>query len=380
MRGGRWPAELVLAVCLPEVYVSRTPMSEPLVQVLLFGGLCLFIDSLRACAGGDVGARRPGRGLALAGLGGLALGLTVLASIGSLGMLLPAFPVLAVLFVARRPQAGPFGLGLFLGIGIGLAAALVLARPYLSTLSAQLHLIGLCAAGFGVVTALLAPLAFPGVRSRVRRVCAFRLRFTWFKGEKVVLPSLGAVLAGLALVLPVLVLAGLAVRPYLQTVRGQTDPAMIRQVAALQRLERLPVDGHAPVLRVKPLLGVLVPRGARGAARLRGGGGARAAARYARCCSSSAPVRCLVRRSRLWGLPFLIIGWSVVTVLWDPAVVPWQPLASHRLVPVVLPGLLLLAVWVSSWLTSRASWSAPPARPSGWSGPAACSRWRSRRW
>jgi hypothetical protein len=57
----------------------------------------------------------------------------------------------------------------------------------------------------------------------------------------------------------------------------------------------------------------------------------------------------------LWVLPFLIIAWSVVTVLWDPAVVPWQPLASHRLVPVVLPGLLLLAVWLSSRLTSRAS-------------------------
>jgi hypothetical protein len=57
----------------------------------------------------------------------------------------------------------------------------------------------------------------------------------------------------------------------------------------------------------------------------------------------------------MWALPFLIIGWSVATALWDPAVVPWQPLASHRLVPVVLPGLLLLALWVSSRLTSRAS-------------------------
>jgi hypothetical protein len=57
----------------------------------------------------------------------------------------------------------------------------------------------------------------------------------------------------------------------------------------------------------------------------------------------------------LWGLPFAIIAWSVVTVLWDPSVVPWQPMASHRLVPVVLPGLVLFAIWVSSWLTSHAS-------------------------
>ena len=46
---GAWQAvaaELVLALCLPEVYAARTPFGEPLVQVLLFGGLCLFIDSL----------------------------------------------------------------------------------------------------------------------------------------------------------------------------------------------------------------------------------------------------------------------------------------------------------------------------------------------
>jgi hypothetical protein len=57
----------------------------------------------------------------------------------------------------------------------------------------------------------------------------------------------------------------------------------------------------------------------------------------------------------LWGLPLAIVAWSVVTVLWDPAVVPWQPLASHRLVPVVLPGVVLFAVWMSSWLVSRAT-------------------------
>ena len=42
-------------------------------------------------------------------------------------------------------------------------------------------------------------------------------------------------------------------------------------------------------------------------------------------------------------------------MLWDPAVVPWQPMASHRLVPVVLPGLVLFAVWMSSRLTARAA-------------------------
>jgi hypothetical protein len=362
---GAWWAvagELVLAVCLPEVYASRTPLSEPLVQVLLFGGLCLFIDSFavrRRNAGlvgltgpVDLAGRSGYRGLAPAGLGGLALGLTVLASIGSLGLLLPVFPVLAVLFMARRPQAGPFGLGFFLGIGTGLTAALVLERSYLSAISPQLHVIGLCAAGFGAATALLAPLAFPGARSRVRRVCAFQVRFRWFKGESVVLPSLEVVCTALATVLPVVVLVGLTVRPYLQVIRGQTDPALIRQVAALQRLEKLPPDGlrqyyESSLYWVFWYLGLP-------AVLLACAGTAVLGRQSVRAALSQRPVASAAAL-RMWCLPFLIICWSAVIVLWDPAVVPWQPLASHRLVPVVLPGILLLALWVASRLTSRAS-------------------------
>jgi hypothetical protein len=349
--GGWWgvAAELVLAVSLPEVYTARTPLAEPLVQVLLFGGLCLFIDSLA------LRGQSRGGGLALAGLGGLALGLTVLASIGSLGLLLPVFPVLGVLFVARRAQAGPFGLGLLAGIGLGLASALVLARAYLAAVAPQLHLIGLCAAGTSAAAVLAAPLALPGVRSRMRRAFAFNVRFPWFKGEKAVLPSLGGVAQWLALVLPVAVLVGLAERPYLQVVRGQTDPAVISAVAALQHAERLPVDGSrqyyesslywvmwylgAPALLLACTAASAVGRRVMQAV---------LAGRSAAPWSTSPAVR-------LWGLPFLLVGWSVVTVLWDPVVVPWQPFASHRLVPAVLPGIILLAVWMSRWLAAYAA-------------------------
>jgi len=347
---GAWwavAAELVLAVCLPEVYAARTAFSEPLVQVLLFGGLCLCIDSLvpPRVAGG--------RGLVLAGLGGLSLGLTVLVSIGSLGMLLPAFPVLAVLFMTRRPQAAPFGLGLFVGIGLGLAAGLVLSRDYLSTVSTQLHLIGLSVVGFGAATALLAPLAFPKVGSWARRVCAAPVRFKWFKGRTGALPALGVLLAAVALVLPVLVLAGLAARPYLQTVRGQVDPSMARAVESLQRLEHLPVDGQrqyyeSSLYWVFWYLGVP-------AVLLACAGAAVLGRRLVRATLSSDASASLIATLRLWALPFLLIGWTVVSVLLNPYVVPWQPLGSHRLVPLVLPGLLLFAVWVSSHLTSRAA-------------------------
>jgi hypothetical protein len=382
---GAWWAvagELVLAVSLPEVYTSRTPFSEPLVQVLLFGGLCLFIDSL-------VLRRR-----LLAGLGGFALGLTVLASVASLLILLPAFPVLAALFVAKRPEAGPFGVGLALGMGTGLATGLVLARAYLSTVSGQLHLIGLCAFDCCALTALVLTLGIPPVRTWLRRVFAYRQRVIGLRGEVSRLPSLGDLAQWLALVLPVLVLVGLAERPYFQVVRGQTDPAMVRAVAALQRLEGLPVDGLRQYyesslhwvlwyLGAPTLLLACAGAAALGRRQVEAGltegphvaadsasdsgpaadsasvdvpdADAGADAAPGRDAAPAADVAGPASAVWLWGLPFLIVAWSVVTVLWDPAVVPWQPLASHRLVPVVLPGLVLLAVWLASWLTARAA-------------------------
>ena len=352
---GAWWAvagELVLAVGLPEVYTSRTPFSEPLVQVLLFGGLCLFIDSL-------VTRRR-----LLAGLGGLALGLTVLASIASVGVLLPVFPFLALFYVARRPQAGSFGAGLVVGTGTGMVAAFMLARPYLSTLSTQLRLIGWCLFGCYAVSGLVLLLAIPAVWAWVRRVLAFRVRVIGFKGEVYLLPPPARWAQWLALVLPAIALAGLAERPLVQTVRGQADPSMIRAVAALQHLEGLPVDGlrryyessgHWVLWYLGAPALLLACAGAAGlgwrlvATAL--GGRSAAAADPGAAAAATVPARAVA----LWGLPFAIIAWSVVTVLWDPSVVPWQPMASHRLIPVVLPGLVLLAVWLSSWLMARAS-------------------------
>ena len=443
--GGWWAVagEFVLAAALPEVYTSRAPFSEPLVQVLLFGGLCLFTDSLAT------------RRRTLAGLGGLALGLTVLASAASLGLLLPAIPALAALITTKRKLAAPFGAGLVVGAGTGLAAGIVLARPYLSALSPQLHLIELCAYGCCGVAALTLLLAMPAVRARVRRVCAFHVPVVGLRGQQSYLPSLGDLAQWLALVLPVAVLVGLAERPYLQTVRGQADPAMVRAVAALQRLEGLPVDGlrqyyesslhwvlwylgapalllacagvaaiglrsveaglggtprasaadadadadpgadadadpvavpdpgPGPVTEPYPAVGPgprpdpgLRPSPAAGlygrsdpgprpdpglrpspaadpdtvAIPVAGPAAALDPAAPAPAAGPPAPTSVVW----LWGLPLLIVAWSVVTVLWDPSVVPWQPMASHRLVPVVLPGLVLFGVWMSSWLLARA--------------------------
>jgi hypothetical protein len=50
----------------------------------------------------------------------------------------------------------------------------------------------------------------------------------------------------------------------------------------------------------------------------------------------------------------MIALWVIVTVLYRPAVSPDQPWASRRLVPFVLPGLILGAIWASVWLKERA--------------------------
>ncbi len=61
--GRQWaPAgALVLALSLPQLYVSRDAFAEPVIEILLFGGLCLLIDALTL--GRKQGAarhRRPG--------------------------------------------------------------------------------------------------------------------------------------------------------------------------------------------------------------------------------------------------------------------------------------------------------------------------------
>ena len=46
----------------------------------------------------------------------------------------------------------------------------------------------------------------------------------------------------------------------------------------------------------------------------------------------------------------MIFAWAIVTTLYRPAITPDQPWASRRLVPTVLPGFILLAVWAADWL------------------------------
>jgi hypothetical protein len=341
LAGARWApaAALVLAVCLPQQYTSRSTFSEPLAQVMLYGGLCLLIDSFVVGAG----RRRalpaswrdgPSPNTALAFLGGLSIGLTLLIRIDGISDLLPAIPFLGALLVVRKPQAIPFGIGLFIGAAYGFADGYLLSAPYVSTLGSSLRLLAVIALGTVAVTVVVMGLLGLDRARGLLRTMATSRPLRW-------LPDAAAVLT-------ILVLIGFAVRPYFQTVRGETNPATISYVAELQRLAHLPVDGtrqysEDSLYWVIWYIGVpAVLLGALGIALL-----------ARRCLRALLSGRDPHRAAQVWALPLMIIAWVTVTVLWRPSIIPDQPWASRRLVPVVLPGLILTAVWMSAWLKER---------------------------
>jgi len=342
--GARWApaAAAVLALSLPEQYTSRSTFSEPLAQVLLFGGLCLLTDSLvvaRKPRGAGVlsGVDWPGQDAVLAGLGGLALGLTIFVRIDGLSDILPAVPFLGLLLAARLRQAIPFGVGLMIGVGYGLADGYLLSRPYLDLEGPSLRPLGLITAVVVLLTLAAVATARRGARDRLRG---------WFTTQAVrAVRWLPEAAAGLT----VLIFVGFAVRPLLQTVAGETDPTSIAYVAELQKLAHLPVDGRRQYYE-DSLYWVIWYLGL--PAVLLGAFGLAALAR--RCLRALLTWTDPEAEARVWALPLMMAIWVIATVLWRPAVSPDQPWASRRLVPFVLPGLILSAVWAAAWLKELA--------------------------
>ncbi len=63
--------------------------------------------------------------------------------------------------------------------------------------------------------------------------------------------------------------------------------------------------------------------------------------------------RCIKGQAPVWVLPILVFACATLVFLYQPGITPHQPYASRRLVPAVLPGLILLAVWLASWLAQK---------------------------
>jgi hypothetical protein len=358
LAGLKWaPAgALVLAFTLPEQYTSRAAFSETAAQVLLFGGLSLVIDALTVArtrspahaASPPVAApgwRRWLRVLSLGSdhapervlmaLGGLALGLTSLVRFDGLLDVLPAIPFVGVLAIQRNRNAVPFCAGLAIGVAYGIADGYLLARPFVDSLQPKPELIGLIAAWLLAMTvAGVELMRRPRFRERLRPLLAKRPA-RW-------LPDLCALLGAAAIL-------GLAIRPYLQTVRGPSTGPTATFVASLQRLEHLPVapgrlyaeDTLYWVIWYVGLPAVLL-------------GGFGLALLIRRCLRALFSWRDASGTVRLWALPLAVICCGSAAVLWQPETVPDQPWASRRLVPLVLPGLILFAIWAAAWLRARA--------------------------
>ena len=301
--GPRWAplAALVLALSQPEQFTSRSTYSEPLAQIIFLGGLCLVVDSLAS----DGAAAR-----VMAALGGLALGLTLLVRIDGVSDILLVIPYGGMLLLARRPQAVPLLGGLAAGALCGAVDGLVLSRPYLDDISSSLKPLVAVAAVIVVLTALV-------------------VLVRWDRG----LPQVRAKwLLNAPAVLAVVVLAGLAVRPYLNPLPRRPNGSISTTVYANPLS---PLNPYAALSLQWVFWYIGVP------AVLLGAAGAVLLAR-----------RCLQGRAPAWTLPLMVFVWIIVTVLVRPAVVPAQPWASRRLVPGVLPGFIVLAVWLVAWLVA----------------------------
>ena len=309
-----WVAALVIGVSLPEEFTSRSTYSESLSQILLLGGLALWIDSQRT----DRGHADAGRWLrawrtqwrntthVLAFLAGLALGINLLVRIDAPSDILLAVPFCGVLMLQRRRQVVPLIIGMLVGLIYGTVDGVVLSRPYLKTNSSSVMPLAAAFVFAGAITALV--------------VMVLLLR-----GRGV--PRVHPRLIDVVTVLPFLVILAFAARPYVEK-----DWAALNYAPLSLHWVYWYVGG--PIL----LLAVI------------------AAAVLAR--------RCLRGQAPTWALPLLVFAWTIPEFLYRPAIVPHNPYASRRIVPAVLPGLILLALWLSAWAVRKirvARFDVPPA-------------------
>jgi hypothetical protein len=308
--GPRWApfAALALGVTLPMQYVSRSTWSEPLALIFLVGGLSLWIDSQCTDRGqGDAGSwrsdwRQHARSSShvLAAVAGLLLGLIFLIRLDGPADIMFVVPYCGLLILRRQRQAVPLIAGLIAGTIYGSLDAAFITAPYLipgNTVSVE----GMCAA---VITLLI------GTIVAVRWL---RWRGRELRGQP--RPRLVHAVAAL----PFVVTAVFLLRPYVE--RGWHSD-YYRAYAPLSLHWIYWYTGFFTIA-------------------------------FAVVAYAMLGRRCIKGRAPVWVLPLLVFACATLVFLYQPGITPHQPYASRRLVPAVLPGLVLLAVWLASWLAQK---------------------------
>jgi hypothetical protein len=309
--GPRWApvAALALGLCQPQLLTARTTLSEPLAQLLMFGALCLLVDAL----GPTPVPGQPGplwtvrAGNRHATLAGLLLGIGLLVRIDAIRELTLAIPMAGWLAARHRPQWKWLALGCAAGIGYGVLDALGPSRPYVDTLTDLIVPVLLAAPVLIAATAAVA---------------------WWLRRHA--LPVLVRRLAPPAAALAVLAGAVFfAVRPMVQTVREGVN-VTTSYLASLQREQGLPIDptrtyAEQSLRWVSWYLGW-------------------AALALAAAAAVVGAWRVLRALDDRWALALAVPLASTALVLYRPGITPDHPWADRRLVPTVLPTVVVLAV------------------------------------
>jgi len=224
-------------------------------------------------------------------------------------------PYSGLLLIGRRRQAFPLIIGVTVGAVYGGVDGVVLSRPYL-----------------GHNKSSLIPLVLAGAAVLV--VTGAAVLVLWRRG----LPEVrGKWLPNAAAALAFVVTIGFVIRPYVQTVRSQRTRADEKAMALYQQADHLPVDPTRLYYEIS-LHWVFWYAGL-------------PAVVLATLAAAVLARRCLRGRAPVWVLPLMAFAWIIVATLLRPAITPDQPWASRRLVPAVLPGFILLAVWAARWLS-----------------------------
>ena len=308
-----------LALTLPQQHFSRDTFSELPAQLLVFAGLTLLHDAVRA--------RRAVPAL----LAGLVLGASCLARIDAFSYLIPLVLLATVLVLAGATRvAAALVAGVALGAALGYVDLRIGSPAYLGLQSENLDLILLALAATTVGCAVL-------VAGR---------RWSLALWGRLQGRALAASVSG---VLVLLCCYAAFVRPRVEVGRNlsPTQPTAVEVLQLRAGLESDPLRsydeqsliwltwylGAAAVALGLLALVVLVWRSLRRQPSEQDG------------------------RQALALLGFLLLfGASTALYLWRPSIIPVHYWATRRFLPVTIPGLLLLAVWLVPAVRGRWRW------------------------